>query len=187
MDLFLSLLRDAVEAFWLVFVNLWWLFAFPLAFLAIEVALKAYQRSLDARAGLPEIDRMTGERFEEWLANFFRARGYSVKLTPRTGDIGVDLDMHRDGQHYVVQAKCWKNNVGTKAVQEIYSGKAYYRADKAIVVTNSYFTHAARHLAREIGVELWDRARLKSEILSQQKQHGMTTPSKPGSTAGRRA
>jgi restriction system protein len=57
---------------------------------------------------------MTGERFEEWLANFFRARGYSVKLTPRTGDYGVDLDMRKDGKVTVVQAKRWKGNVGPR-------------------------------------------------------------------------
>ncbi len=53
------------------------------------------------------------------LANFFRGRGYNVKLTPRTGDYGVDLHMTKDGRSTVVQAKCWKGKVGVKAVQEV--------------------------------------------------------------------
>ena len=158
------------EAAVLIFRNLWWIFIPSVAALAFRVALNAYQHSQDARAGFPQIDAMTGVRFEEWLANFFRARGYAVRLTPRTGDYGVDLEMRRDGEFTVVQAKCWKGNVGLKAVQEVFSGKALYKADAALVVTNSYFTYEARRLAKSTGVALWDRARLKGEILGDQKR-----------------
>ena len=37
---------------------------------------------------------------------------------------------------------------------------------RAMVVTNRYFTSAARSLARANGVELWDRDRLVSALLA---------------------
>jgi restriction system protein len=108
---------------------------------------------------------MTGERFEEFLAHFFAARGYNVKTTPRTGDYGVDLVLQKSREIIVVQAKCWKGNVGVGAIQEVHAGKAHYGANKAMVVTNSHFTDAARKLARSTSVNLWDREELRKQIL----------------------
>ena len=37
----------------------------------------------------------------------------------------------------------------------------FYHCEKAVVITNNYFTAAAEETARVTGVELWDRGRLK--------------------------
>ena len=47
------------------------------------------------------------------------------------------------------------------SLQEILSGKVFYHCEKAVVITNNYFTAAAEETARVTGVELWDRGRLK--------------------------
>jgi HJR/Mrr/RecB family endonuclease len=136
------------------------------------------QRERDLKLGLTDADRMDGVRFEEWLANFFRARGYRAKTTPRTGGYGVDLVLERDGQTTVVQAKRWKGSVGVAAIQEVYAGKAHYGADAAIVATNSRFTLEARRLAKSTGVILWDRNTLRAE-LQKDKQHPTTLRTQP--------
>jgi restriction system protein len=66
----------------------------------------------------------------------------------------------------VVQAKRYgyKNCVSLSAVQEVYGAKAYYRANQAWVVTNSYFTKQAKELAAACDVKLIDREELQALI-----------------------
>lgn len=103
------------------------------------------------------IDRMTGRQFEIFLKEMFKALGYRVKKTPDSGDFGADLYMEKDGKTYVVQAKRFKSKVGLKAVQEVVAARSYYNAEYAIVITNSYFTEAAKALAKSNGVILVER------------------------------
>ncbi|HEY9569713.1 MAG TPA: restriction endonuclease, partial [Metalysinibacillus sp.] len=77
-----------------------------------------------------------------------------------SGDYGADLILHKDGQKIVVQAKRYKNNVGIRAVQEIIPAVAYYKADVAWVVTNSYLTKQAQNLADSNDVVIIDREEL---------------------------
>ena len=43
------------------------------------------------------------------------------------------------------------------AIQEIVAGKKHYRCEKAIVITNNYYTKNAEELAFDNKVELLDR------------------------------
>ncbi|URZ15439.1 restriction endonuclease [Clostridium felsineum] len=107
------------------------------------------------------VDKMTGEEFEEFLKAHFEKLGYKVELTPKTGDYGADLVLNRNGSKTVVQAKRWINKVGIEAVQQVIGARAYYKADKCLVVTNNYFTPNAINLAESNkDVELWDRKEL---------------------------
>ena len=54
-------------------------------------------------------------------------------------------------------AKHYKGKVGVHAVQEAIAAKQYYRASKAIVVTNSTFTKAAKGMAKRCHVKLKER------------------------------
>lgn len=104
------------------------------------------------------VDRMTGEEFEEFLKAHFEKLGYKVDTTPKSNDYGADLVMDKDGYRTVVQAKGWVNKVGIEAVQQIIGAKAYYKANKCIVITNNYFTPNAVNLAASNKeVDLWDR------------------------------
>ena len=118
------------------------------------------------RTKLRKIDRMTGTEFEYFLQDLFRAKGYSVKHLGKSGDFGGDLLIRHPSYTEVIQAKRYSSNVGIKAVQEVYSAKTYYRARKATVVTNAYYTPAAKKLAAKLRVKLVDRADLISYIKS---------------------
>ena len=52
-----------------------------------------------------------------------------------------------------------------KAIQEAVASINYYSCNKAMVISNSYFTKNARELASSNSVELWDRDKL-IELLS---------------------
>lgn len=100
---------------------------------------------------------MTGTEFERHVADRLRARGYhDVRFTPATGDYGVDILATKRGRVYAFQCKCYTGSVGVSAVQEVYSGSRKYKADRAVVITNSKYTPNAKTLAHDLGVSLWD-------------------------------
>lgn len=105
-----------------------------------------------------ELDHLSGTEFEEFLAGLFRTQGYTVELTPLTGDYGADLILVKSGQRIAVQAKRYVGSVGISAVQEALSGQAYYQCDGAWVVTTGAFTTNALELARMSGVKLIGRS-----------------------------
>ncbi|MED4128507.1 restriction endonuclease [Shouchella miscanthi] len=58
----------------------------------------------------------------------------------------------------------FRNRVGIEAVQQVYASKAYYKAQEAWVITNSYYTLNAKNLAKACGVKLLDRVELQEFI-----------------------
>lgn len=109
-------------------------------------------------SSLSDLDKLEGIEFEEYCKVMFESRGYKAKLTPPTHDYGADLVIvGKDGMRIVVQAKRYKGLVGIEAVQQVIGSKAYYNAENCIVITTSYFTDAAKELARVNNVALCDR------------------------------
>ena len=135
-----------------------------LAFITMLVLFCLWRRRRLLHSSFKKIDQMSGVRFEEYLMVQFKRKGYRVKLTPVSGDFGADLIMKRRRRHYVVQAKRYSGSVGIKAVQEVIGAMQYYGIENGIVVTNSYYTKAARQLAEASQVELWDRRDIEEEF-----------------------
>lgn len=73
-----------------------------------------------------------GFMFEEYIANLLKDLGYiNVEVTPPVGDFGVDVLAEKNGFTYAIQCKLYSNNnVGPDAVQQIYTGKTFYKRDK---------------------------------------------------------
>lgn len=136
--------------------------------IGIPVWMKMEEEERLKRSGIDEIDKMDGRDFEKWLELFFARKGYKVTRTPYQGDWGADLILQDPDQasKIAVQAKRWKGMVGVEAVQQIAAARSHYGCHKAMVVTNAFFTDAARKLAQSNHVELWDRDRLVREILA---------------------
>ncbi|PFY94823.1 restriction endonuclease [Bacillus pseudomycoides] len=118
-----------------------------------------------AKSGIRYIDKMDGFQFEVYLKALFRELGYRPEVTKRSCDYGVDVIL-KGRNRIVIQAKRYgiKNRVGIRAVQEVYAGKAYYKADEAWIVTNSVFTKQAEELAKACQVKLIDRFELQNLI-----------------------
>lgn len=117
------------------------------------------------KAGMKEIDQMTGEEFELFLGELFKKRGFKITYTSTSGDYGADLILRDGDEKIAVQAKRYSGKVGVKAVQEIIGAVKMYEAEDAWVVTNSYFTKQAIKLAEINEVYLIDRDELIEMIL----------------------
>lgn len=101
--------------------------------------------------------QINGYEFEEYVAKLLRLNGYeNVEVTQKSNDYGADVLAEKAGIRYVFQCKYYTSMVGISAVQQIYSAKDYYNAHIAVVVTNNVFTKAAKKLAKELKVILWD-------------------------------
>jgi restriction system protein len=164
-------LRDSLHPLSQMLLGLWPLWTL-LGIIALgRLLIDARRMRRLHRAGMAEIDRMTGPQFERRLAALFRSLGYRAEVVGSArGDFGGDLVVSKDGTRTVVQAKCWrKKNVGVKAVQEAVAAKAVYNANDAMVVTNSRFTKQAQHLAQKNRVKLWGRDELVVALLKGQE------------------
>ncbi len=110
------------------------------------------------------IDQMTGEEFEHFLVKLFNKAGYNAVATPLSGDFGVDIIVENELVKIGVQAKRYSDRVTNSAIQEIVAGIKHYNLDKGMVVTNNYFTRAAKELAKDNNIVLWDRDILIEKI-----------------------
>ena len=124
------------------------------ALLIVQVGQWIYYRYYLERSGLEGVDEMTGWEFERWLGLFFEDIGFSVERTPYRGDFGADFILTWNGIRIAVQAKRSSGLVGVRAVQEIVAARAFYNCERAMVVTNSYFTDQAMLLARKNDVRI---------------------------------
>ncbi|MGH3026557.1 MAG: restriction endonuclease, partial [Gaiellaceae bacterium] len=154
----------------------WWLLLMIGAVFAGRGLVWLVRERRLARSGIDEIDAMDGFTFERRLVHLFAGLGYRVEETRARGDYGADLILVKNGERTVVQAKCWRKNVGVKAVQEAVAAKPMYRCDRAMVVTNRYFTQQAKRLARANGVSLWSRDELVRALLAHTGGRGNGTP-----------
>jgi restriction system protein len=142
----------------------WILFAAFGVLLLLTAVGWASERYYLSRARLEDLDEMTGWEFERWLERFFKLVGFDVQRTPYRGDFGADFVLTWNGVKIAVQAKRSRRQVGVAAVQEVVAAKAYYECERAMVVTNGYFSEQAIILARANGVRMRSRDDLAREL-----------------------
>lgn len=99
--------------------------------------------------------------FEKKCAEILNKNGWQAKATQKSADKGIDVIATKDDITVALQCKLYSKPVGLKAVQEAFSGKEYYNANYAGVVTNSTFTVAARQLAKSCNIYLLSPDSLK--------------------------
>jgi hypothetical protein len=103
----------------------------------------------DHQAALNEL--LNPRHFEELCYELLRRTDfYDLELTQRSRDGGVDIHAKRvdNGREniYVIECKHWDplNKVGGPIVQQTFGVMGLTRADKAMVVTSSYFSAPAK-------------------------------------------
>ena len=148
----------------------WILFAAFGVLLALNTSQWLYYRYFITRSGVDDLDEMTGWEFEKFLRGFFERVGFDVETTPYRGDFGADFILGWNGTRIAVQAKRASGQVGLRAVQEVVAAKAHYDCERAMVVTNSYFTEQAVILARANGVWLRTRDDLAKKLVRLESQ-----------------
>ncbi|EKQ13490.1 hypothetical protein LCAA2362_0823 [Lacticaseibacillus casei A2-362] len=114
--------------------------------------------SIIVNKGIKRIDKLNGREFEKYCGRMLESLGFEeVNVTVSSGDQGIDILAKMGKTSYGFQCKHYSSPVGNKALQEAISGKEYYKIDKAVVITNNYFTPSAIALAQEAGVDTWNR------------------------------
>lgn len=112
------------------------------------------QGELELQDELKFSDEMDGVEYEHCCARLLRASGWDAWVSSASNDQGVDIVAKGNGVVVAIQCKKYSTPVGNKAVQEVSAGKSHYRADYAVVVSNSTFTTAAKQLAKSAKVVL---------------------------------
>lgn len=106
---------------------------------------------------LKYIDSLNGLEFESFISDLLVKLGYTTRVTPASGDKGVDIIAEKSGYLFAVQCKHYSSSVDIKAVQECFTGTTIYDCDFGIVCTTNYFTAPAMAAAEKTNIELWDR------------------------------
>ena len=112
---------------------------------------------------LPEYsDDITPEEYENFCADILNYAGWVAVVTKGSGDQGIDVIAEKDDFRLAIQCKKYSKPVGNKAVQEAYSGGAFYEADASAVVAPIAYTSSAKELANSLGVRLLHHEDLSS-------------------------
>lgn len=134
--------------------------------LAVQERLKWHNRTMNrrmdeakARGEAAQSDfqyhpACSGTEFEQLVKANLEAKGFNVRITPASGDQGVDLLAAAGDKTVAVQCKRSGSPIGNKAIQEVAAGRIHYGADEAWVVSDADFTPSARRLAQTNQVKL---------------------------------
>lgn len=112
-----------------------------------------------------DFDRLDGTAFEKYAADVLARRGYRVRHTGKSGDLGVDLIAEKGANRFAVQVKRQAQPVSRRAVSDAVAGKAHYNCNAAMVITNNIFSPGAQELAKSTGCRLVDRSVLADWIM----------------------
>lgn len=128
---------------------------------------KKYQEKINDMTYLnlshsPSIDSMSGVEYEEYCENLLTLAGWKCKRTAIAGDQGLDILATKPGYITAIQCKKTIGSVGNSAVQEVYSARAFYDANYAVVISSGSFTRSAIELACKLNVFLINHSDINS-------------------------
>ena len=105
---------------------------------------------------------MNGYEYEQYCAEWLKKHGFHhVHVTKASNDQGIDILASKKQKRYGFQCKYYESTVGNDAVQQAFSGAAFYNCDCCGVITNQTFTKSAIALAEETDVILIDSVCVK--------------------------
>jgi len=108
-----------------------------------------------------KLSSMSGQEFEQYIAEVFRKTGSKVDIVGGPGDQGVDLLVKLGRKRVAVQCKLHTKPVGRAAFSEVYAGAKHHGASQAWLVAPGGFTPAAEELAKSTKVQLFDLATVR--------------------------
>lgn len=119
------------------------------------------------RTGSQQYGGMTGEEFERYLGDLLRSLDWSVELTKRSRDGGIDLKavkVDRVGIETRLYVQC-KNQAAPVSVETVRELNGVLDAAvQGVVAAPSGFTADARRFAADRGIQLWDAEHLATLV-----------------------
>jgi HJR/Mrr/RecB family endonuclease len=143
------------------------------------ILIKNHNKEVEKRLKgiqIANIDSMTGVEFEQYLQRVLTDQGYGVQTTDVSGDLGVDLIATGKGDKIAIQVKRYSTKVSRRAVSDAVAGMYHYGCNKAMVVTNNYFSPGAIELAKSTDCILIDRATLAQWVNEFQSREDQNYP-----------
>jgi len=117
-----------------------------------------------------DLSTVSPNEFEDLVADLYRKKGFTVRVTPRSHDAGVDVIARGwsavGEQQLIIQCKHYPNGtVGTPEVQKLIGARADHpKAHRAILVTSGKFSDGAVRLAERHRIDLVNGASLNAEL-----------------------
>jgi len=108
---------------------------------------------------------LTGLQFEHELAALYERVGIKAKVTPASGDGGVDIWLDGPNGRQIVQCKAYGKPVGPAVVRELHGTLMHFRVNYAILASTSGFTRGAIEFASGKPIKLLGL----SQIIEMQK------------------
>ena len=156
------------------------LLAFLFVFSGLMIVLRQWIDRITFRrqTGIESIRLLHWRDFERLLGETYRRQGYSVTLLGGArADGGVDLELRKDGQRLLVQAKQWRTTtVGVPKVRELWGAVADFGADGAIFVTSGRYTSDAQRWVHNKNLTLVDGPQLARMIKVIQQSEALPAP-----------
>ena len=153
--------------------SMWLQYLVPLICL-LGAAISFFKRRkrkhlVDEMANTPDASALNGiswREFEMLVGEAFRLQGFTVAENEGAGpDGGVDLELRKAGQTFLVQCKQWKSyTVDVKVVRELYGVIASHKAAGGFVITSGSFTQPAKEFAKGKWLHLIDGPQLHEMI-----------------------
>ena len=110
---------------------------------------------------LEQLEKLTHDEFEEFIAEVFEALEFQVERVGGSGDDGADLKLTREPARSIVQCKYYKKGViGSPDLQKFLGTIHQSGSQKGYFVTTSSFTLSAEKFAANQPIELIDGPRL---------------------------
>jgi restriction system protein len=102
------------------------------------------------------LSKLTPKEFEEQTAEMFSRLGYEANVTGRSHDIGVDVELMKDGKKSIVQCKHYTSKIGRPEIARFYGDLVHHLANDGFFVTNNFYTLEAKKYADDKPIELID-------------------------------
>lgn len=133
-------------------------------------AYKQRQQRTKFQKNLRTIDdlfNLTPVEFEQWVKNnIFMKEGWIVEETKITGDGGIDLMLHKNGEHSIAQCKRFKSSVGEPLLRDFYGAMMSEGVSRGYFVTTGVFSLQAQKFADNKPIVLIDRRVLAQRLVS---------------------
>ncbi len=104
--------------------------------------------------------------FEDFIAYLFTKHGYALVNLSFNADFGADFILKKEGIKTAVQVKRYFkfHKVGLPDIRHLIGAKEYYQCQQALLVTTSSFNPAAKELANNEKIGIWDWNDLEKAI-----------------------
>lgn len=128
-------------------------------------------QSANARGATEVVSKMNWLDFEIFIGEWFSKQGYSVSQAGGAdsghahADGGVDVELHKDGELFLVQCKHYRSwKVSVETVRDLYGVMTSRGAVGGFVVTSGHFTKPAIEFSLGRSITLIDGDKLANMI-----------------------